>query len=135
MEGEGEVSSAWWPMEGEGEVSLLGDQWNVKEKPFSPLPTFPPTNSLKPSIFSVDLEVWLYHGPMSLPTPFLPFPWSINYECASRHTKSFTPSSLIRFCLKIWFFFLSLKSWRRAWSHITSPKPLKRMKNRLWSHL
>jgi hypothetical protein len=83
---------------------LLGGQWNVKEKPFSPLPTFPPTNLLKPSIFSFDLEFLLYHGPKSLLSPFLPFPRSINYECASRRTKSFTPSLSIRFCLKIWLF-------------------------------
>jgi hypothetical protein len=83
MEGEGKVSFAWRPMEGEGEVSLLGGQWNVKEKPFSLLPTFPPTNLLKPSIFYVDLEVLLYHGLKSLPMPFLPFFRSINYECAS----------------------------------------------------
>jgi hypothetical protein len=48
--GEGRFK-AWWPME----CSKLGGQWNVKEKPFSPLPTFPPTNLLKPSFFSFDL--------------------------------------------------------------------------------
>ncbi len=36
--------------------------------------------------------------------PFLPFPRSINYECAYQRTKYFTPSLLIRFCLKIWLF-------------------------------
>jgi hypothetical protein len=30
-EGEGR-SKVWWPMEGEGEGSLLGGQWKVKEK-------------------------------------------------------------------------------------------------------
>jgi hypothetical protein len=80
---------------------LLGGQWNVKKKPFSPLPTFPPTNLLKPSIFSFDLEVLLYHGFRLLFMPFLPFLRSINYECAFRRTKSFTPSLLIRFCLEI----------------------------------
>jgi hypothetical protein len=25
---------AWWPMEGEGECSLLGGQWKKKEKVF-----------------------------------------------------------------------------------------------------
>jgi hypothetical protein len=58
MEGEGKVSFAWRPMEGEGEVSLLGGQWNVKEKPFSLLPTFPPTNLLKPSIISLTLKFY-----------------------------------------------------------------------------
>jgi hypothetical protein len=56
------------------ECSKLGGQWKEKEKPFSPLPTFPPTNILKPSIFSFDLEVLLYHGPRLLLMPFLPFP-------------------------------------------------------------
>jgi hypothetical protein len=96
------------------EASLLGGQWKEKEKfpclmangmwSQNPFHLFPPTNLFKPSIFFVDLEVLLYHGPRSLPMPFLPFPRSINYECAYRHTKSFTPSLLIRFCLKIWFF-------------------------------
>ncbi len=127
MEGEGEVSFAWRPMEGEGKVSSLGGQWNVpllggqwkeKEKEKEKFPClvangmwrknpfhlFPPTNLLKPPFFSIDLEVLLYHGPRSLPTPFFPFPRSINYECASQRTKSFTPSLLIRCCLKIWFF-------------------------------
>jgi hypothetical protein len=95
---------ARWPMEGKGKVSLLGGQWNVKEIFFSPFPTFPPTNLLKSSIFSVDLEVLFYHGPRSLPTPFFHFPRSINYKCASWRTRSFTLSLLIRFCLKIWLF-------------------------------
>ncbi len=30
-EGEGR-SKTWWPMEGEGEGSLFGGQWKVKEK-------------------------------------------------------------------------------------------------------
>jgi hypothetical protein len=34
-------------MEGEGEGFLLGGQWKVKEKFFSPLPIFPPTNFTK----------------------------------------------------------------------------------------
>ncbi len=68
MEGEGKGSHAWRSMEGEGEgeglhawrsmegerkgshawrsmeCSKLGGQWKVKEKSFSPLPTFSPTN-------------------------------------------------------------------------------------------
>jgi hypothetical protein len=39
MEGKGEGSHAWWPMES----SKLGGQWKVKEKSFSPLLIFPPT--------------------------------------------------------------------------------------------
>jgi hypothetical protein len=41
MEGQGESSHAWWPMM---EGSKLGGQWKVKEKLFSLLFTFPPTN-------------------------------------------------------------------------------------------
>jgi hypothetical protein len=86
---------------GQWNVPLLGGQWNMKEKPFSPLLIFPSTNLLKPSIFSFDLEVLFYHGLRSLFMPFLPFPRFINYKCASRRTKSFTPSLSIRFYLKI----------------------------------
>jgi hypothetical protein len=39
-EGEGEGSHAWRSME----CSKLGGQWKVKEKSFSFLPTFSPTN-------------------------------------------------------------------------------------------
>jgi hypothetical protein len=38
--------------EGEGEGSLLGGQWKVKDKFFSPLLTFPPTNFTKTFNFS-----------------------------------------------------------------------------------
>ncbi len=53
MEGEREGSHAWRSMEGEGEgshvwrlmeCSKLSGQWKVKEKSFSLLPTFSPTN-------------------------------------------------------------------------------------------
>jgi hypothetical protein len=40
MEGERKGSHAWRSME----CSKLGGQWKVKEKSFSPLPTFSPTN-------------------------------------------------------------------------------------------
>jgi hypothetical protein len=40
MEQEGEGSRAWRSME----CSQHGGQWKVKEKSFSPLPTFSPTN-------------------------------------------------------------------------------------------
>jgi hypothetical protein len=53
--------------------------------------------------FSFDLKVLLYHGPKPLFTHFFPFPWSINYDCASQCNKSFTPSLLIWFWLKFWF--------------------------------
>ncbi len=84
----------------------FGGQWNVpslvangmwKKNTFSPLPTFLPTTYLNLQFF--DLEVLLYHGFRSLFTPFLRFPWSINYDYAFRCNKSFTPS------LSIWFWF------------------------------
>ncbi len=73
-----------------------------KKNTFSPLPTFPPTTYLNLQFF--DLEVLLYHDSKSLLTPFFRFPRSINYDYASRCNKSFTPSLLIWFWLKIWFF-------------------------------
>jgi hypothetical protein len=39
-------------MEGEGEGFLFGGQWKEKEKSFSPLPTFSPTNFTKTFKFS-----------------------------------------------------------------------------------
>jgi hypothetical protein len=53
---------AWWLIECEGKNT------------FSPLSPFPPTNLLKPSIISFDLEVLLNHGDRLLLTPFFPFP-------------------------------------------------------------
>jgi len=93
--------------------SKLSGQWKVpclvangrwKKNTFLLLLTFPPTNLLELLIFSFDLEALLYHGSRSLLTPFLPFLQSINYDCASRCNKSFTPSSSIWFWLKIRFF-------------------------------
>jgi hypothetical protein len=71
---------AWWPMEGEGKTSF-------HLFPFSPQQTL-----LKPSIFSFDLTVLLYHGSNALLTPFFLFLQSINYNCAPQCNKSFTPS-------------------------------------------
>jgi hypothetical protein len=82
---------AWWLMEGEGKT------------PFSPLTTFAQQILLKPSIFSLDLKVLLYHGPRPLFTHFLPFPRSINYDCAFQCNKSSTPSLSIWLWLKHWF--------------------------------
>ncbi len=61
MKGEGEGSFTWWPMEGEGEGSFL------------PIPTFPQAILLKPSLFSFDIKVLLYHGPRPFFTHSLPF--------------------------------------------------------------
>jgi hypothetical protein len=52
---------AWWPMEGEG------------KSPFHLFPLSPQQILLKPSIFSFDLKVLLYHGSRPLLTHFLPF--------------------------------------------------------------
>jgi hypothetical protein len=71
---------------------------------FSPLLTFPQQILLKPSIFSFDFKVLLYHGSKLLLTHFFPFLWSINYDYTSQCYKSSTLSLLIWFWLKIWFF-------------------------------
>ncbi len=93
-------SKAWWSMEG----SKLGGQWKVKEKHLFTSCHFPPQQSLfRPSIFSLDLKVLLYHGPRPLLTHSLPFFRSINYDYAFQCNKSFTPSLSIWFWLKHWF--------------------------------
>jgi hypothetical protein len=45
-------------MEGEGEGSFPGGQWKVKEKSFSPLPTFSPTNYLNLQFFPLTLKFY-----------------------------------------------------------------------------
>jgi len=87
-----ECSIAWWLMEGEGKT------------PFHLFPLSPQQTLLKPLIFFFDLKVLLYHGSRPLFTPFLLFIRSINYNYASQCNKSFTPSFLIWFWLKIWPF-------------------------------
>jgi hypothetical protein len=57
-----ECSNAWWPMEGEGKT------------PFHLFPLSPRQILLKPSIFSFDFKVLLYHGCRPLLTHFLSFP-------------------------------------------------------------
>jgi hypothetical protein len=52
---------AWWPMEGEGKT------------PFHFFPLSRQQILLKPSIFSFDLKVLLYHGSRPLLMLFLPF--------------------------------------------------------------
>jgi hypothetical protein len=102
--GEGR-SKTWWPMEG----SMFGGQWNVpclvangmfhawwpmegeRKTPFHLFPFSPQQTLLKPSIFSFDLIILLYHGSKPLLTPFFPFLRSINYDYAPQYKKSFTP--------------------------------------------
>ncbi len=92
---------AWWPME----CSKLGGQWKVKEKtPFHFFPFSPQQTLLKPSIFSFDLTILLYHGSKLLLPPFFLFLWFINYDYTPQCNKSFTPSLSIWFWLKIWHF-------------------------------
>jgi hypothetical protein len=62
-------------------VPMLGGQWKDKEKVFFHLfPLSPQTTLLRPSFFSFDIKVLLYHGSMPLFTHFFPFPWLINYD-------------------------------------------------------
>jgi hypothetical protein len=64
-------------------VPMLGGQWTEKEKVlFHLLPLSPQATLLKPSCFSFDIKVLLYHGSRPLFTHFLPFPWPINCDCA-----------------------------------------------------
>jgi len=88
----------------------LSGQWKVpslvangrwRKNTFSPFPISPQQTLLKPSIFSFDLMVLLYHGFKPLLTPSFPFFQSINYNCAPQCNKSFTPSLSIWFWLKI----------------------------------
>jgi hypothetical protein len=65
-----ECSIVWWPMEGEGKT------------PFHLSPLSPQQILLKPSIFSFDLKVLLYHGSKLLLMHFLLFLQSINYDFA-----------------------------------------------------
>jgi hypothetical protein len=68
-------SKAWWPKEGEREGSLLGGQWKEKEKVFFHFfPLSPQATLLRPSFFSFDIKVLLYHGSRPLFTHSLPFP-------------------------------------------------------------
>jgi hypothetical protein len=78
--------------------------------------------------FPLTFEVLLYHGYRSLFTHFFPFLWSINYDCASQNNNSSTHSLSIWLKIEDLSFFLSLTSWHRTWSHLTGPKPHKRMK-------
>ncbi len=77
-EGEGR-SKVWWSKEGEGKGSLFGGQWKEKVL-FHLFPLSPQTTLFRPSFFSFDIRVLLYHGSRLLFTHSLPFPWPINYD-------------------------------------------------------
>jgi len=84
---------------------LLVVQRKVKEKHLFTSSHFPPNKFyLNLQFFPFDLKVLLYHGSRPLLTHFIPFPWPINYNCASRCNKSSTHSLSIWFWLKILFF-------------------------------
>jgi hypothetical protein len=112
---------AWWLMEGEGEGS------------FSPLLIFPQTTLLRPSFFSFDIKVLLYHGSRPLFMHSFLFPWPINHDCVFWCRKSPTHSLPIQFDWRSLFF--SLKLWCRVWPRLTGLKLCKWMKSRPWNHL
>jgi len=74
------------------EGSMLSGQWKVKETTFLALSISRQQTLFKPSIFSFDLMVLLYHGSKPLLMLFFPFPQSINYDYAFQCNKSSTPS-------------------------------------------
>jgi hypothetical protein len=74
------------------EGSMLGGQWKVKENTFLVLPISHQQTLFKPSIFSFNFMVLIYHGSKPLLMPFFPFPQSINYDYAPQCNKSCTPS-------------------------------------------
>jgi hypothetical protein len=64
---------------------LLGGEWKEKEKEkekvfFYLFLLSPQSTLLRPSFFTFDINVLLYHGPRPLFTHSLPFPWPINYD-------------------------------------------------------
>jgi hypothetical protein len=70
MEGEGEGSNAWRPMEGE------------KEGFFHLFPLSPQVTLLRPLCFSFEIKVLFYHGSRPLFMHFFHFPWPLNYDRA-----------------------------------------------------
>ena len=74
IEGEGEGSHAWRPMEGEGEGSHVWWLMEGEKKILFTSSHFPSNQFLlKPLIFPFDLKVLLYHGSRPLLTHFLLF--------------------------------------------------------------
>ncbi len=94
---------------------MFGGFWKEKEKhPFTSF-HFPPQQLYLSLFFSIDFKVLLYHGSRPLLTPFLLFPWPINYNHTSRCNKSSTHS------LSIWFwlnFFSFPWNYGVAYDHI-----------------
>ncbi len=118
MEGEGEASNAWRPMEGEEEVS---NAWRPMEgergASFSPFSTPPPNNLLRPSSFSFNLTVLLYHSSRPLFTHSFFLSLAYKLRCTFRCHKSPTHSLLIRFGWKSLYFLLEIMASRMATSY------------------
>jgi hypothetical protein len=82
-EGEGEASNVQRPMEGEGEILNAQRLMEGKgEASFSPFSTSPPSNLLRPSSFSFDLTVLLYHNFRPLFTHSLFLSLAYKLRCA-----------------------------------------------------
>jgi hypothetical protein len=88
-----------------------------RETSFHLFPFSPQQILLKPSIFSFDLKVLLYHGSRPLPTHSLPFPWLVNFDHACQCNKSSTHSLPNWFWLKISFPFLEIMASHMATSY------------------
>jgi hypothetical protein len=89
MEGEGEASNARRPMEGKKETSNARRLMEGEgEAFFSPFSTPPLSNLLRPSSFSFDLTVLLYHSFRSLFTHSLFLSLAYKLQCAFRYHKS-----------------------------------------------
>jgi hypothetical protein len=85
--------------------------------PFYLFPLSPPKKIyLNLQFFPLALRSLLYHGSRPLLTHSLPFPWPINYDCASWVTSLLDIHC--RFDFDWRSLFLSLKSWRRVWPHL-----------------
>jgi hypothetical protein len=98
-------------------VPMFGAQWKVKEKHIFTSSHFPTKK------FYLRLHFFLWSWGFTLPcsrslfTHSLPFPWLINYNCASRCNKYFTPSLSIWFWLKVYFPLLEIMASRMATSY------------------
>jgi hypothetical protein len=94
---------------------------------------FPPLQIVcKPSFFPLILRFYFTMILNRYFTPFLLFPWLINYNHTSQYTKFSTHSPLNWFWLR--YFFLSLNSWRHTWPLLTGFKLHEWMKNHLRNH-
>jgi hypothetical protein len=83
------LESQWKEKE---KVLMLEGQWKEMEKVlFHLFPLFPQATLLKPSFFSFDIKVLLYHGSRPITYAFLCFPLPISYD----HTFDVTSSPYI----------------------------------------